>query len=560
MPLSLHFTKMRITLLATIFLSTITSYAQSELTSGYFNYHISDRFEIMSDSLPSRLFSTVKPYRRDVLSNFVQSTGTRSKVDDFNKSYLLNDNFLYNDADNLLREKPILSHFYKTQSALLVVQEDNFNMMLNPILRFAGGVDSQDSLPIYHNSRGVEVRGNIGNKVGFYSSAIENQVQYPTFLREKHARTGVVDGTTLNKSFGDAARDYFNAKGYITFSPIEQISVQFGHDNNFIGNGYRSLILSDFSAPHPFLKFNTQVWKFNYQNLFSQHIDFIQQGESARNGRKFSAFHHLSMNIGKNLNIGLFENIIFDRSDSTEGNRYEVAYLNPIIFYRAVEHGLNSSDNAVLGMDWKWNFMNRFSFYGQFILDEFIKDEMFGRTQSWVNKWGYQAGIKYINVANINNLGLQLEVNQLRPYVYQHRSKSQNWAHYNQSLAHPLGTNMREFMAIARYQPTNRLNVNAIYSTSKQGIDTAATGINYDGDYLRTYGNRPAGSNPMFQGIENNISNLSLDVSYMLWHNLFLDAGIHIRNQNNALLAADKESTIFRFGMRLNIAALDYRL
>ncbi len=350
MPLSLHFTKMRITLLATIFLSTITSYAQSELTSGYFNYHISDRFEIMSDSLPSRLFSTVKPYRRDVLSNFVQSTGTRSKADDFNKSYLLNDNFLYNDADNLLREKPILSHFYKTQSALLVVQEDNFNMMLN------------------------------------------------------------------------------------------------------------------------------------------------------------------------------------------------------------------SSDNAVLGMDWKWNFMNRFSFYGQFILDEFIKDEMFGHTQSWVNKWGYQAGIKYINVANINNLGLQLEVNQLRPYVYQHRSKSQNWAHYNQSLAHPLGTNMREFMAIARYQPTNRLNVNAIYSTSKQGIDTAATGINYDGDYLRTYGNRPAGSNPMFQGIENNISNLSLDVSYMLWHNLFLDAGIHIRNQNNALLAADKESTIFRFGMRLNIAALDYRL
>lgn len=332
MPLSLHFTKMRITLLATIFLSTITSYAQSELTSGYFNYHISDRFEIMSDSLPSRLFSTVKPYRRDVLSNFVQSTGTRSKVDDFNKSYLLNDNFLYNDADNLLREKPILSHFYKTQSALLVVQEDNFNMMLNPILRFAGGADSQDSLPIYRNSRGVEVRGNIGNKVGFYSSAIENQVQYPTFLREKHARTGVVDGTTLNKSFGDAARDYFNAKGYITFSPIEQISVQFGHDNNFIGNGYRSLILSDFSAPHPFLKFNTQVWKFNYQNLFSQHIDFIQQGESARNGRKFSAFHHLSMNIGKNLNIGLFENIIFDRSDSTEGNRYEVAYLNPIIF------------------------------------------------------------------------------------------------------------------------------------------------------------------------------------------------------------------------------------
>ncbi len=162
-------------------------------------------------------------------------------------------------------------------------------------------------------------------------------------------------------------------------------------------------------------------------NLFSEHSDFLAQGESRNNGRKFSAFHHLSMNVRKNLTIGLFENIIFDRSDSTENNRYEVSYLNPLIFYRAVEHGLNSRDNASLGVDIKWNFLYHFSFYGQYLLDELVTSQLFGRTESWVNKWAYQAGIKYIDVANVKNLDLQLEVNHVRPYFNMHRTKSQNW-------------------------------------------------------------------------------------------------------------------------------------
>jgi hypothetical protein len=79
------------------------------------------------------------------------------------------------------------------------------------------------------------------------------------------------------------------------------------------------------------------------------------------------------LNVGKNLTLGIWENVIFDRQDSLENDRFEVDYFNPLIFYRAVEHGLNSSDNVLLGMDWKWNFLSRFSFYGQFVLDEFLR-------------------------------------------------------------------------------------------------------------------------------------------------------------------------------------------
>ncbi len=536
------------------------SFAQSPLTSNYFNYHLVDRSEILNNTLSSEIFTAAKPYSRKAVNNFNKEAYTLSKVDSFNKAYLLTDNVIFSKKEATFRNKPILKNFYDTESAMLYIAEPRFNLVVNPVLAFTGGTDKYDSLSLYTNSRGAELRGNIGNKVGFYSYALENQARFPSYLRDKHNATGVINGTTLHKNFGQQGEDYFNVAGYVTFSPIEEIMVQFGHDKNFFGNGYRSLILSDLTAPYPFLKFNTKVWKLNYTNLYSEHIDFVKQGESATNGRKFSALHHLSINVTKNLNIGLFENIIFDRKDSLESDRYELAYLNPIIFYRALEHGLNSSDNAMLGLDWKWNFKNHFSFYGQFILDELVTKEFFGRTNSWVNKQGYQAGLKYVNVANINNLDLQVEINQVRPYVYQHRTRSQNWIHYNQNLAHPLGANFREILAIVRYQPLDRLNITGVFSLSTQGIDSSLTSSNFGGNALRTYYQIPDRNDAyLVKGVEDKISTFSLQASYMAWHNLFLDLGFVMRHQENALLNEPLKNSIIHFGLRLNSAAFNYR-
>ena len=137
--------------------------------------------------------------------------------------------------------------------------------------------------------------------------------------------------------------------------------MQLGSSRQFIGNGMRSLILSDFSKPHLFLKFNTQVWKINYQNLFYELVDSAYTTGSGTYKKKFGATHHLSINVSKNFNIGLFETVIFKR----ENNAYELNYLNPIIFYRAVEHSLGSPDNVILGMDYKWNIKKKEAAYSR---------------------------------------------------------------------------------------------------------------------------------------------------------------------------------------------------
>ena len=302
----------------------LSVFSQSPLTSGSFNYNLIDRYEILGDSINENIFSSIKPYRRDFVAKFASNIKPISAVDRFNKNYLLNDNFLYSQFEDDLLIIKDSRKIFKTKNSFVLVNQNDFNMTLNPVLGFAGALDNEDSIPIYRNSRGIELRGSIGNEVGFYSYILENQVQNPYFIRSKIKETGFINGATLNKTIKPDGRDFFNAIGYVTISPVKQINVQLGQDKNFIGNGYRSLILSDFSTPYPFLKINTKAHKFNYQNLFSQHIDY---DANFPNKKKYSAFHHLSVNLGKNLNIGLFENIIFDRNDSLEKGNYELSYL-----------------------------------------------------------------------------------------------------------------------------------------------------------------------------------------------------------------------------------------
>ena len=71
----------------------LSVFSQSPLTSGSFNYNLTDRYEILGDSINENIFSSVKPYRRDFVAKFASNIKPISAVDRFNKNYLLNDNF-----------------------------------------------------------------------------------------------------------------------------------------------------------------------------------------------------------------------------------------------------------------------------------------------------------------------------------------------------------------------------------------------------------------------------------------------------------------------------------
>ena len=83
-------------------------------------------------------------------------------------------------------------------------------------------------------------------------------------------------------------------------TPNKHFNFQFGTGKNFIGDGYRSLFLSDVASPYPYFKINTSFWKIKYTNLWMSMQDV--RSELTVDGaykKKFMAIHYLSWNVSK---------------------------------------------------------------------------------------------------------------------------------------------------------------------------------------------------------------------------------------------------------------------
>jgi len=523
-------------------------------------YHLIERYEILYGKFAPQFHTVVKPIQRQHIAAFTDSLldgqlENPSKTDIFNLRYLSNDNWIWSNHNFNESKKPIFKIFYRKKSDLYHVDIKNFDLHVNPVLYLSGGKESASNVTTYTNTRGIELRGNIARKLGFYSYITATQATNPLYVRDWIKRNSVVPGEGFWKSFKENGVDYYTAKAYISFDLLKNyINTQFGFDNNFFGTGYRSLELSNFSPGYTFLKFNTKVWRINYTNIFAQVVaDAFGNSSGSIGGSypvKFMAAHHLSFNITKNLNIGFSETVIM--GDST-GSTFNIGYLNPIIFYRAFEHQQGSQDNVIINMDFKWNFANHFSIYGQFTLDEFLLSEIRSGNGWWGNKWGGQAGIKYINVFGLPNLDVQLEYNIVRPYTYAHLDVYTNVAHYRQPLAHPLGANFKELVSIIRYQPTGRLSITAQLNLTTYGEDS--TGSNWGKNVMLSYTTREQNyDNKIGQGVNTKLIYGDLILTYQLAHNMFFDLRYVYRKLNSELNSRNRLTNWYSLSMRWNIA------
>ena len=542
-------------------------------------YHLIDRYEIKRGKFSEGFHTTVKPYTRKGIVQLVDSVLLDSSIhltvqDLFNLEYLKNDSWEWAKPDTVGNSrKPLWNTFYFKKADAYANSNDVFDIHVNPVVNFeVGSVSGKDQKITTLNTRGIEIRGMINRKVSFYTFLTDNISVIPDYVKEfvdKYNQNDLRaagrfpgmpgEGNTKEFKKDPYSTDFFSARAYITFQATKNIQLQFGHDKNIIGNGFRSVILSDNAAPYLFLKLNTNVGIFQYQNLFTQLIYTGLKPNDQLFPRKYMTQHHLSINLSKKLNIGITESIVFSR-DSTTGSAFDLNYLNPVIFYRFIEFYQGSADNAFIGLDFKWNFAKRFSLYGQFMLDEFNAKEFFKTNGYWGKKFGIQAGIKYINVFDIDNLDYQMEVNVVRPYTYSHYDNS-NYSHYNQALAHPLGANFEEWSHILRWQPIKRLQLTAKFIYSKFGEDRNNS-ENWGADILKDYDNRSRKvlyddlyGNYIGQGRSAITAIADLRATFQIKHNLFIEGHFMNRQYNSAVNKLDYTNTITSFGIRWNIAA-----
>ncbi|WP_424493105.1 gliding motility protein RemB [Salinimicrobium sp. GXAS 041] len=351
----------------------------------------------------------------------------------------------------------------------------------------------------YNNTRAAIFQGGLGKNFNFYTVLYENQGRFADYynrfaesIRPENREPATIPGRGIAKEFMGDAYDYPVAEGYLSYSPGKFFNLQFGHGKNFIGDGYRSLLLSDNATPYPYFKLNTTFWKLKYTNTWMSLRDVRQKVTGEGSFRtKYMANHYLSYNVTKRLNLGFFESVMWE-DDNNRG--FDLNYLNPVIFYRAIEFSTGArAGNAIIGLSGKYKWSDHLNLYTQFLIDEFSSGDIFGGEGSWKNKLGFQFGMKYFNAFNVENLYFQLEYNQVRPYTYSHNTITLNYGHNNQSMAHLWGANFREIVAISRYR-YGRFYGHSKLIYGKRGFDfnTAGDDLAYGGDiytseYERAY-------------------------------------------------------------------------
>ena len=410
---------------------------------------------------------------------------------------------------------------------LIEFQGNDFWFSLNPIFDLQSGKSllKENEKNTFVNTRGIQVQGGLGNSLNFTSTIYESQGVFANYfnsfaesIRPSGGNPAIIPGVGIAKRFKTDAYDFPLAEANLTFAPIKFINIQLGYGRNFIGDGYRSLLLSDGASPYSFLKINTSFWKIKYSNTYASLKDVSPIATvDGTYATKYMANHYLSINITNSLNIGLFESVIWA---NTNNRGFDANFLNPIIFYRAVEFSSSSkSGNALLGMTYKYKYNSNINFYGQLLVDEFSLSDIKKQDKSWKNKYAYQLGTKYYDAFNVKNLLLQLEYNRVRPYVYSHSNSLTNYGHNNQSLGHQWGANFSEFIAIARYHK-GRFYVDTKFTLGERGLDfnTVEDSYNYGGNIYESYNtNRPYDSNVVVgQGNKTTIFISEFQIGYLI--------------------------------------------
>lgn len=393
----------------------------------------------------------------------------------FNRKYVH-----YADSHRIFKyitEDPALDVTFFKHVLSLEPKQEKFKIHVDPILNVMNGRDMTDTIRpnCITNTRGVIASVNIGKDFYAESMFVENQTLFPGYVYNFATATGVVPGQGRYKPFQIYMCDYAFSSGFVSYSPWKNFNFQAGHGKHKIGNGYRSLLLSDNAFNYPYARI-TQQWfggRVQYTNIYAVFMNLVPATTKPIPNaerlfqKKPAAFQHLSLNLSKAINLSFFQGIIFRANNNVNKPMVNAMYADPLIFTQAGYYGLNDSNNVIVGADLKIKITKGVNVYGQLMADN-LKD-----TGKVGKSYGYQLGANYFNALGIKNLFFQAEYNFVNGNSYRspRALSDQSYSHYSQNLAYTPGWGS-EIVLIADHK-YRRVAINFKYNLQNKKLNNA---------------------------------------------------------------------------------------
>ncbi len=442
----------------TVFLFFILSFISQTIKAQFYN-------------LPSEFFSNTLSQRHLATVDSAEQihSSVQPYIPFFNKKYnYVGDTFRVFKfiKDDKGIDKVFLDHLIHIKSK----QAGKFDFRIDPLLNLENGraeYDTTKTQKISTNTRGFIASGSIGKDFYFETMFSENQSFFPHYIQDLSNATKIIPGQGRYKVFKTTGYDYAFSSGFFSYQPSKNVNIQLGHGKQKIGNGYRSLLLSDNAFNYPYARFTSQWFKgkLQYTNLYAALMNLTTGGAKTPKNteslfqKKAFAMQYLSLNISKHLNVSLYQGMIWNAADSSNKQHLEWQYFNPVIFTNLASYGLNHKNNILIGANANYKISSKLNLYGQFMADDLSNKTSLG------NAIGYQLGLNYYDAFKVKHLTLLAEYNDVAEGSYNSpfgTTSNQSYSHYNQSLAYTPGYG-KEIVLLADYK-FRRLFVNAKYN------------------------------------------------------------------------------------------------
>jgi hypothetical protein len=258
-----------------------------------------------------------------------------------------------------------------------------------------------------------------------------------------------------------------------------------GRFSSFWGPTEQSLVFSSTARPMDAFSFRLKWRMIDFTYQFAK-LDRLEPPDSAGLFQnRYFAGHRLDFRPVENLRIGLFETIVF----GGPGRNVDLTYLNPIMFYHAVQLNEDVDDNTFLGIDFCWYFDNRHKLYGQLMVDDMqVDDEAIGDQEP--DEIGYMLGFRTLDLFSL--FDLNAEYLKITNRTYNQKLTRNRYENRGDLIGHQFGPDGDLLqMSITRwFENSRKLSLHLAYHRKGEGsYDDPWTEPwrEFDGDYTEPF-------------------------------------------------------------------------
>ena len=322
--------------------------------------------------------------------------------------------------------------------------QTNFYLEVDPIFNFQVGRDIYRDRPketLYTNTRGIRVAASLNNKFGIVSEFYENQSRFPTYLSSFIDVYGVVPGQGRVKDFNEGDEDYAFAIGQLFYRPTSWLSLYAGHGKNKIGEGYRSIFLSENSFVYPYFRIDIEALdkRLTFTQLTTSFQELFRLPVSADTEspflRRAGNFHYVSYRINNRLRAAIVDGIVMQNVDRNGSRGFYWDQISPIPILSYYVHQNSDDHYSFIGLELSYLLTNGLQTY-------------FQAMRSNAGSYGGQFGIKWWKA----NKWMILAETNISDQPYRLGNNILAYGHYNQNLGLQRGYENWETAFISQFQ------------------------------------------------------------------------------------------------------------